>query len=435
MARKIPSAQPDSDAPRRAVHQQKKRAKRQEPVSRPVQTIKTRPKSGKARPRRAPEPAPELTLVKGGGGFARLRKWMLPLILLLVVALLVFMHIKAPGGLPEWITNYAAGLGSGDGFPVQASDGLAGGLQLRDGDLYLLSANNMYAFNQNGKIIYSRTHGYADPVQAVSRSRVLTFDRGGTKFRVDNKNKRLFEDKTEQAIITGAVSDRGAFALACRATGGYTSEIRIFSADFKEIYLRSFAKYLISAAALSSDGKTAAVSVIGAEDGAYISTVFLLSVGSAEPLAEIRYADRFISRLEFPGDRLVAALSENSCVILDTAGKTMGEYTARGYAAADFTGGGNGYAALFSDLQGDRARVVLFDSGGRLTGNFDVPAAVKAICAAKNELFLLEEGKVLVCDRHGKQQKEMDAPLFATDLVAGGDGVYTFDTKQVLLIK
>lgn len=150
-------------------------------------------------------------------------------------------------------------------------------LELFLGDLCYLSPKGYYLYDSRGNTIMTESLKYNSPTLRVSDKFSLCYDLGGTSFAVFNTFSQLTSGSTTYAITDADVSDAGNFAIAS-STREYRTAVELYNSDFKLIS-RILRENWLGDVKLSSDGKEIAVMTFGSENGDFITTIDLITVG------------------------------------------------------------------------------------------------------------------------------------------------------------
>ena len=151
-------------------------------------------------------------------------------------------------------------------------------LDLFLGDLCYLSPSGYYLYDSRGNTIMTEPIKYNDPILRVSNKFSLCYDLGGTSFSVFNTFSQLTSGSTTYSITDGDISDAGNFAIAT-STREYRTAVEIYNSDFKLIS-RVLRENWLGDVKLSPDGKEIAIMTFGSENGDFVTTIDLITIGN-----------------------------------------------------------------------------------------------------------------------------------------------------------
>ena len=377
--------------------------------------------------RRAPQIQP-LQVVKGGKTARRIRLAVSLAAAAAIVLTVVILHFSTPVGLIEWVQNAAAAAGPGDGYPVFLSDEQPQEICAQGNEVLVLSDTLLEAYNKNGRQIYSRQHGFSNPAMDVGAARVLVYDRGGTGVKIYNNDRLLEERRLEQSIYTAAIGRNGSAAFVTRADG-YTAQVSVVDKEFASVYNWWSAEELVSAVALSDDGKRMAAAALRAEGGQYVSTLYVFDLTKSAPVATLSYGTAVIAGLESRGGRLT--------VITDASVSTV-DWNCEGALAAGQTGRvdypvtdelrqvyfGKDTTLLVTGRANDETagRIILLGKEGNEAASFSVEDSLKYAAAGHKYIYCLFDHQVRAYLPDGTLAGEWDCGYTAAQLVALSSG-------------
>lgn len=387
--------------------------------------------------RRAPEARPAgasgdrraFQVVKGGKTARRVRLFLSVGLVAALALTLVILHCSAPVGLVEWVQNAAAAAGGGDGYPLTLADGQATNLYAVNGRVLVLSDTLLACYNKKGKEVYVRQHGFADPVVTSSVSRTLVYDRGGTGIKIYNDNAVLEERKLENNIMTAAVGRNGVCAFVTQADG-YAAQISVVDKDFGGLYNWWSAEELISAVAVSDNGRRVAAAGLRASGGQYAATLYIFDLSESAPVAALPFGNDPIVALESPSGDTFAAVTASSVstVKWDSEGEGAGnriDYTLTGRLRQAHTTP-DGLLLVTGRADDETAgRISLLDEAGTETAAFPVEGNLKSAAAGGGYIYCLFDHAVKAYAPDGTQAGSWECGYAAVQLAAGKDGTAT----------
>ena len=118
--------------------------------------------------------------------------------------------------------------------------------------------------------------------------RLIVYDRGGRKLRLQNRTKILLEKELESDIVTCAIGRSGNFAVATREDNA-ASFLTVYDKNVNEVFKWRSSNDYIMDIALSDDGKYAAVAVAGSSSGKLYSKTYVFAFSKDKPLASLEY--------------------------------------------------------------------------------------------------------------------------------------------------
>jgi len=140
----------------------------------------------------------------------------------------------------------------------------------------VLTKSSLLIYNSAGERVNTFLHGYTNPVVKEGEKRLLTYDRGGLKLRVDASSGTVGELTMENTILTAEIASNGNVAVIL----GYKSHaptVIVYDANLRPIY-RAYPTEDFTAAAFSSGGDMLAVCSIVTKDGILGAKIYEMDI-------------------------------------------------------------------------------------------------------------------------------------------------------------
>ena len=163
---------------------------------------------------------------------SRMMKVVAVVVLLLMLFILAMSRVRGTtmSTVRDSYNNFFSSVGGGGGYPCQVNSSNVKKVDVLNGDIYILYNDRTVALDGSAKEIRSFDHSFATPALAKSPDRVLVYDRGGNRFRVENRTESLFEGTTAEGedIITASIGSKGNIALGT-LSGSATSRLTVWN--------------------------------------------------------------------------------------------------------------------------------------------------------------------------------------------------------------
>ncbi len=348
------------------------------------------------------EPAkPEYRVIRGGAGRRRKGLIILTSVIVLLLASVVLINALSPAGLIELIETTAAGFGTGEGFPQDIGSTTDQSIAIVGGNIAVLTDTSLLMYKNDGYQIFSRQHGFSSPVLSASTSRVLVYDRGGTKLRVENAARSLNEMTFDHPIITASLGYDGTFVVATRSSE-HLCDVTVYNADFEQVYVWHSASRYVTSVSMSDGGRYFAVGLLSVEAGEYVSHLLYFDRNSTEPVYTQEYRGSTLLSVDCkPGDRVVAVFDD----MLSSVGRNgqRTDYAFDGQTLQAFDNHDNAGVAvsLTRYNQPQNAELLLFDATLQSHGGGQTEGIVQSVSmSGKRVCVLLREG-MTVFDHQG----------------------------------
>lgn len=248
-------------------------------------------------------------------------KTMKLLAIILVVLLLILIAAAQFGGVTfstvsDYFASAMAKLGTGEGYPYSVNSIEIEDVGLTNSDLVLVYDSNVKVLNSTAKEISNIAHDYDYPVISTNSGRILLFDEGSKKFRVQSKTRVLYEKEMEHIILTGEMGKDGSVAIATRADNA-ESMLTVFDSNREQVFAWKCAKEHIVSCDISDNGKNYVVAVLGVNNGSVYTKVHIFNKSKIEPTATFEYTDSAIANVKFLSNETVMVMGNNVCEIIN----------------------------------------------------------------------------------------------------------------------
>ncbi|MDR0223287.1 MAG: DUF5711 family protein [Oscillospiraceae bacterium] len=259
------------------------------------------------------------------------------------------------------------------GFPVRLPGSAGYFFGAYDGGFMLLTDTYIYTYGENGALINSLQHGYANPRASVNDKKILAYDQNGRQFSFYGRNGRVYEHSAEDRIVYAEIGENEAAAVVFRGTA-YASVLEVYDGKGRWKYRRRFVDEHIMRAAFMNGDRELIVASIGFDSGDNTATVRKFNVNSED--------EEGLWKTALPPNVLPFALREDSgdvFVLCDAAifvidaesGVMKGGYEYSG-VLIDYAFHGDAGVLLVDDyLVGDKMLLVI-DGNGELSCQADV---------------------------------------------------------------
>ena len=248
-------------------------------------------------------------------------KTMKLLAIILVVLLLILIAAAQFGGVTfstvsDYFASAMAKLGTGEGYPYSVNSIEIEDVGLTNSDLVLVYDSYVKVLNSTAKEISNIAHDYDYPVISTNSGRILLFDEGSKKFRVQSKTRVLYEKEMEHIILTGEMGKDGSVAIATRADNA-ESMLTVFDSNREQVFAWKCAKEHIVSCDISDNGKNYVVAVLGVNNGSVYTKVHIFNKSKIEPTATFEYTDSAIANVKFLSNETVMVMGNNVCEIIN----------------------------------------------------------------------------------------------------------------------
>ncbi|WP_312644770.1 DUF5711 family protein [Hydrogenoanaerobacterium sp.] len=343
----------------------------------------------------------------------RRRKVLLGRILLLVLLTCVGIGLYALKdevntiGITDYVQDMIAGWGSGDGYPLDFPGEQVRGTYHIGSNLAVLTDSNLYIYNANGKGVRSIQHKYSNPVVKIGGGRILIYDRGGKKLRVETLARTVSQKEFEYPIYAGDISKRGEVAVATSAQR-YVAQMTVYDNQLSEPAKFTWlsADNYITALNFSHDGKGIAAAAVSAREGDLLSSVHLFRFNQKDKTGSQEFVGELIHSIDSTSHG-VNVITDRRAVQLSTSGAITQEYHYQHETLMSFDHNSAGYTALmFGDYREDKTSdlVVLGADGIKAWGQ-QISSHTELMNLGDSRVSIVVDGQLQSFDLSGKAVK------------------------------
>ncbi|MBO7690300.1 MAG: hypothetical protein J6T14_05645 [Clostridia bacterium] len=313
------------------------------------------------------------------------------ILMLLILAVSRFRGTPLSGARDGW-NNFFSSVGTGEGYPYKVNSSSVEKVDVLNGDIYILYKNRTVTLDGSAKEIRSFEHAYAKPAVYISPDRALVYDRGGHKYRVENRTELLHEGKTGEGedIITACLGRKGNIALAT-LSGSATSRLTVWNSTYKDKqFVWNCADYTITSVALSENGRYVAVSVLGVKDGTTYSKIYVFDFEYSDPVSETEYPGTAILAVDFSENDTVVGVGDDKLVFLKNLKKnTEMSYGTSSLSAFTFSPNGHTYLVLAEYGSSNHQLLQGYSSSGRKSFEEPYDTYIKSVYASDTRVSVL----------------------------------------------
>ncbi len=378
-----------------------------------------------------------LTLLKGKAGD---KKTLMVRYAGIAVAVLIIIGIitafaLSPTGIVENIKYKYTLSKTGQGFPIESEIGTAKSLDYSNGCLLVTNESEIRCFNDNGAQIYSRIHGFANPVVKTSKIRTLTYGINASRYIIHTPQGEVINKSTADGygIITADISNSGVYAVATTASQE-VSLVTVYDKDGKEIYKFHSSNNHVLNVSVSENGKRMCVVTITTKQAQIISKVSIFEFDSVDPIFEQELKDEVVYVAEYMNSNALSIITNKSylCIKGDDIHNQV-DYETNSLNKYEIN---NDSIVLYNkpDDNSLSGTVRVFNVNGKVKAEFDIQGNISDISCYRNKIYTLAE-TVSCYNFSGELLNQSEINNGASDIQAFSRGVAVLYSTGIDLIK
>ena len=323
------------------------------------------------------------------------------LLILVVIAANRFGNITF-SSISDYADTVISGTKRGDGYPYYFENTGVRNVLSVGSDLFVIGDDTTFSLDATARRFGEQQHTLSSPIATAAGGRVLLLDVGENSYRVLSKTKILLEEQSAQKLLTGALGKDGTLAVAARGEASQ-SKLTVYNKSHKEIFVWNCASENIIAAAVSDNGKRAAVSVVGAQNGELYSKVYIFDFSYNEPIASFS-SDTIVSGLSFlAGDRLLLT-GKNIFTVVEDKTPILEEDLSLNTLSCVYTDDSGCTAVTLSKYGSAASKIIrCYDRKGVLQFETEIAESVKGVSCDAAYVSVLTDRYLYSFNRKGEQ--------------------------------
>lgn len=255
-------------------------------------------------------------------------------------------------------TDFISSIGTGQGYPLNTQGSTINNLIKVGNQVGAIDDTNFYIYNQTGKQTSNIQHGYNNPVVKAEGGKILLYDRGGNKLRVDSKSRNLISKTYDHNIIYADIASNGHIAVAT-GSNEYAGQVIVYNDKFEEILKWFSSDGLMLNIALSPNKDMMAVASIDAVEGVLISTVSIIKFNTKEVVAKLQMPEETIFSLEFKENGKIYAVTDKGVYKISSNGNIDTKLDFEGTSLYAFDNNNNrDMAVILGNYKEDRSLIL-----------------------------------------------------------------------------
>ena len=317
----------------------------------------------------------------------------------------------------------------GPGYPIDAPGGKVKGMYQNGSSLVVLNETTIYFYNTSGSEVYSAQHRMANPQVSTSGTMLLNFDRGSKTYTAYSRNNQFYTGTTETAIRCGAISQNGCIAIATQSENAH-SQVQVLDNKQRLQYTWS-SDDVVTAIAISNNGNLVGVATSSVQQGELQNCVTVLRNG--EEQFKYTLANQLVLAMEFDATSL-RCVTDRSALLLDTNGKTVGQFDYKGQPLSGFAMYDNGLVLVFGDYEQDRSYTLasVDDDFFTLNGTAIISDSLQKIKAYENTILVLGGSALYEYSAYDCSLVRQEAEGSYYDFEPMGNSIYAITGTEIV---
>jgi len=313
-------------------------------------------------------------------------------------------------------------------FPINISGGSDYQLLGMSNYFAMLDEMHLYIYDLNGNLNAESQHDYANPVMSVSGKRVLVYDLGGKKLRVENRHKTIFEKDTDDAILFAKISSNDNTAVVTRPDKAL-SALSVYNQNGEFIFGLTSNDMRIIDVSFTEYGDGLIVTTMGASGGDMVSKMTKYRFGQKEPVWVSDTVNTMAMSVQ-PVSGGVMMFGDNKCIFFDSDGnyKTSFEYK---NTLVDFDCSSDMTAILFKDQERRRMSLMMINNADYSANELFIDGDANDLTVSGSEVYVLTQSGVKAYYADGTEGPKADLENEYDGFVKIGNYIYLLGYDEI----
>ena len=323
-----------------------------------------------------------------------------------IIMAVVICELMIPAGIPETVSTLFKSFGSGN-FPIEFDSSNTENAVSKNGFYYVLTDGEVMAVTNGGKVIFTYTHGFENPVIKTSKTRALVFNQGGNDAVIFNLNEVCSTITTEKEIINGTIGEDGTYALITGADS-YVAAVNVYTKRDKLIYEWYSSSDMVNDVAIAPSGKKIAISLLSSNVSGFNSKLMILNYESANPEFSKNYDGEIVYNLSSAFSRGVAVATSNTFDFINWSNNKSAQYE-NDYNLQMLRESSKGTLLVYN-RENDKTdnRIVMISPKGEVKRELKFNGIITDIAFKNNHIYCISDTKAYILDMEGKTVRSTD---------------------------
>lgn len=360
-------------------------------------------------------------------------------ILLLVVIMLVAVFMAASkfrnitfSNVTDSFKSFLSELNPGEGYPYKTQAMNIGTIDRIGSDIFILGKDSVKVLSPSANEILTVQHTYSNAEADINNGRAIVFDRASGRFKVLSQSKVLLEKDMNQNILAVSIGKKGNMAIATKSTTAQ-SKLTVFDKNMNTVFAWECAVERISSVALSQDGKSAAVTVVGAKNAELYSKLYLFNFEKNKAVSSFDYPSTTLIKVRFGKKGTVLAVGDNLLSVINEKAKQKNDIPFGTSVLHRLYVNENGRIAIVLSSFGNLTnnKLIVYSNDGKRLFEKDIAETVNWVACDENYTSVLLEKKVQSFNNKGEKTGEFSVSQEAEKVIPNGKNTYVLSNGEI----
>lgn len=325
---------------------------------------------------------------------------------------------------------------AGGHFPLSIEGGAGYQLKQLDDSLAIADDSHFFVHGEDGKLIYSVQHTFANPVITVGNKKALLYDLGGKSFGLYSKYKNIYEKTSDEPILIARIGGNDTVAVVTKSDK-YPSSLMVYDSSGKNIFnYRSSAR--IIDVTFNEDSSGCYITTIGVSGGFMVSKILYYKFDHIDrdefdnplPVWETEELETLPLSVQLFGENDIIVFGDTLCAYYDRNGNYIGGYDYK-RQLADYSLDGNIAAMVFSNEERRTSELVTIDCVAGTTEEKPLDRRVINVQVSGDVVYMQTEYGIESCTAAGEKISEVELDAEYESFLRMGKYIYLLGSDEI----
>lgn len=271
-----------------------------------------------------------------------------------------------------------------------------------NGDLIILSNNDITILNDNGYVLSKFNHNFSNPLLYINDNRLIVYQDFSNHIFVYDKYMDFKKIELTDKISSASISKDGKIAYVTNSDK-YLSEVVILNKDGKEIYRWYNAYEYIISVEFSNNSNEAYVNSIITKDGILNSVIYRINFSKTKEVMKVNIPD-FIAVDFIIGTNFVTIIGDSKIIKISNNGNILKEVSYNNLSLLNYDINGNDIViATVGVPNSNLYNISVFDINLNQVSSFSHENNLSDIILSDRNIYLLVDNNIIKSGIDGKK--------------------------------
>lgn len=299
---------------------------------------------------------------------------------------------------------------------------------LYKGSVAVADSDSLQIYDLNGDSIFIDQQRFSNPNLLASEQYILSYNTGGTTYRIYNSVARLHEQTLDYQISSASINRNGMYCIVSK-TKEYRASVSVFDQEFKVLYQWFSPDKFVMDTAISDNNRSFIIlSCTTNITGSAVSEILLCELGTDEKTAVVQLPNIVALSVCYNSGGGFTVLCDDGFRYYDKNAEQISFLSFNGVTPikAGFQNGYSFYAVNKNVVGSDHTICVAENKTGSIQYQGNVTGEITDYVFTDQALFLLMERQLVMVPLSG-------GDILYRNVTVNGTGLLAVDQQRLLL--